>query len=152
MSKKRLDTIVALLFLCSAVFVFVGTRDLPMWGSYAPGPRLFPLMIAVACGLLGSIFLSQALRRSRDDAVDLPDKTGMVRVVSTAVLLFLVPISAPWLGFITASVLFTLLMLLFVLRMKAVPSLVTTALMAGAIYVIFVVWLDIRLPTGLLGI
>jgi hypothetical protein len=63
-----------------------------------------------------------------------------------------VPMLAPLFGLILSLALFVAWLLLVLLRQRPWPSLVTTAITVGAIYAIFVWWLRVPLPTGLLGI
>jgi hypothetical protein len=53
---------------------------------------------------------------------------------------------------VPALALFVGFLLLFVLRQRLGPSLATLVITAGLIYAIFVGWLGVPLPRGILGI
>lgn len=66
--------------------------------------------------------------------------------------LWLILLAAPWLGLVGAIAAFTLFLLLVVLRRRALPSLFATGLTLALVYGVFVLWLGIPMPTGLLGV
>ena len=51
----------------------------------------------------------------------------------------------------SSAALFMAFLLIVVQRRRLLPSLATTAITTGLIYVVFVRWLGVRLPTGLTG-
>jgi hypothetical protein len=57
-----------------------------------------------------------------------------------------------WLGLVVSAFCFVAGTLFFVLRQAVLPSLLTSVVTAGLIYSVFVVWLGLRLPVGVLGI
>jgi hypothetical protein len=63
-----------------------------------------------------------------------------------------VPLASPLLGLVPALALFVAFLLLAVLRQRLWPSLATLAITVGVVYGIFVAWLGVPLPKGVLGI
>jgi hypothetical protein len=61
-------------------------------------------------------------------------------------------IVSPFLGMVPSAALFVFLFLHGLLARPLVSTLFTTAVTTGLIYVVFVWWLNVGLPTGYFGI
>jgi hypothetical protein len=61
-------------------------------------------------------------------------------------------LAVPALGLILSGVALCLFLLLAVERRPLIPSLATTAITVGIVYGVFIAWLGISLPQGVLGI
>jgi hypothetical protein len=84
--------------------------------------------------------------------IEWPDRPARARVALTLGGLIAVPLLAPWLGLLPALSLLVAFLLLVVLRRPLWPSLATLAISIGMVYGIFVGWLNVPLPKGILGI
>jgi hypothetical protein len=142
----------ALVFLALSAAVAAGTWHLPYWSDFAPGPAFATIWTAAAASVLALLLLVQERRAPSEEPGDWPDRPAWMRVVLTAVALCLTLVLAPTLGFPVSVALLTLFVLTVVERRRIVPSLVVTALTAALIHGVFVAWLSVALPKGILGI
>jgi hypothetical protein len=149
---RNVDVVTGIVMLLLSVLIFAATRHLPYWADFAPGSAFGPFWVAIAGGIVSLALLVGALRRQTNPPVEWPDRAGFIRVVLTAIGLWAVVLLAPLLGLILTAVLFMLFLLIVVERRRLVPSVVTTLVTAGLVYGVFVAWLDIAFPKGLLGI
>jgi putative tricarboxylic transport membrane protein len=147
---RRLDIVAALILLGLSALVAFETWDLPYWSTFAPGPAFASLWVAAAGALIGAVLLVQALR-SGDEPADWPDRTGARQVVLGIAALWLLFASLPFLGTVVGGLVFMLLFLLGIARRPLLPSLAASVLTVTLIESVFVLWLDISLPTGVLG-
>ena len=157
-SMRRVDLGVAAGALALAVLVAGSTASLPFWADYAPGPAFVPMGVALAGAVLALLLAADALRRAEASAgedgtvADLPDRDGARRVALTFGCLLLFGLLAVPLGFVGTAGLFMLAVLVPVLRQAILPSLIATGLTVGLIWGVFVAWLGIALPKGVLGL
>lgn len=148
---RIIDVAPAVVMLGLSATVFLGTLELPYWTDFTPGPAFLPRWIAGAGVFLSVILLVQAWRVGGAKP-EWPDKAGAIRVgLTTAGLILCVPL-APYIGFIAVGFLFMFGMMVGILRRKLVPSLLTAAFTGGLLYIVFIWWLKVALPAGLLGI
>lgn len=149
---RIIDVAPASVMLGISAVVWGGTRELPYWADFTPGPAFFPRWIAGAGVLLSVILLFQAWRAGGVAKPEWPDKPGAIRVGLTTVGLILCVPLAPYLGFVATAVVFMVGMMVGILRRRFLPSLLTALGTGGLIYAVFVLWLKVALPAGPLGI
>jgi putative tricarboxylic transport membrane protein len=147
---KRLDYITATVMLAFSAVVVFGTGGLDFWDDFGPSSRFMPLWVAGATALLSLLLILEAGRSTEEAA--LPDRSGARRVALTLACIVGFMAAAPWLGFIAATATFVLVLLLGVERRRVLPSLVTAVATASIVQAIFVTWLAIPLPKGVLGL
>jgi hypothetical protein len=146
------ELIPALFILALSAVMFFGTRHLGYWTETAPGPAFLPTWLATAGALLFALSLAEARREGAHLDHGWPDRFALTRVALTFGGLIATPILAPLLGLLVSAVLFMAFLLLIVLRRPLWPSLATAAVTAGLIQAVFVWWLRVPLPTGLVGL
>lgn len=149
---KTVDIVTALIVIALSSFVMLGTRHLAYWSEFAPGSAFAPFWVGAAGVALGLLLLVATLRREAHEPNGFPDRLGFYRVLGVAAGLWLMVVAVPFVGFIAAGTAFCLVLLLLIERRPLVPSLATTAVAVGIVYGVFVAWLGISLPQGLLGI
>ena len=147
---KKSDVVPALLMLVLSAAIAFDTRSLSFWADTTPGPAFLPVWLAVAGAVLFVLRLVEA-RRSRE-VIAWPDRAALVRIVVIFGALALVPLVSPLVGLVLALALFVAFLLLAVLRQPLWPSLAAVSITIGLVYAIFVGWLDVPLPKGLIGI
>lgn len=134
------------------VLVVVATRDLAFWNGVFPGPRFLPLLLAGTTLVLATALLVTAVRGTGSrEPVDWPDRTGLARIGVFYLAAIGFGVLGSVLGFVTSAVVFLLFAMIVVLRRPILPSLLTTAVTTLIVYVVFIGWLDIRLPLGPFG-
>lgn len=144
--------IVALALFALSAGVLLGTWDLPYWADFAPGSAFAPFWVAMIGIVLAVALFVAALAEDGSEPHNFPDRRGIVRVVTLMAGLWLMVLLIPVIGFLSASVLFCLLLLLGIERRPLVPSLFATAVVMTLVYGVFIAWLGIALPTGPFGI
>ena len=91
---RIVDVAPAVVMLGLSATVFLGTRELPYWTDFTPGPAFLPRWIAGAGVLLSVILLIQAWRAGGRGKPEWPDKAGAIRVgLTTAGLTLCVPLA-----------------------------------------------------------
>lgn len=149
---RRSDVVPALLLLVLSALIVVETRHLEFYGETSPGPAFLPFWLALAGVVLVALRLLEARRAGGATIVEWPERDGMRRIGLIFAGLVAVPLVAPLVGMVPAIALFMGFMLLVVLRQRLAPSLLTVAVTGGLVYLIFVRWLGVALPTGILGL
>jgi hypothetical protein len=149
---RRLDHATAAVMLLLAALVVVGTRELEFWDDFGPGSRFMPLWVAGVTAVLSLMLMTEAKRRAAHDPADWPDRAGLRRVALTFAGIVAFALTAPWLGFVVTTALFVVALLLMVEHRPLLPSLFTGLLVAALVHAIFVSWLNIALPRGILGV
>ena len=145
---RPVEAVPAIFMIALSVAIAFGTADLRHWDGTTPGARFFASWLAGAGLLLGVVMLI-AQRRGTDGegALDLPGRSGALRVGLILAGMIALPLVAPVIGMVPAVALLVAFLLLVVLRRPLVPSLLTTAIVAIGIEAIFVRWLGVPLPT-----
>jgi hypothetical protein len=137
------------MLVLSAAIAF-DTRSLSFWADTTPGPAFLPVWLAVAGVVLFVLRLLEA-RRSHE-VIAWPDRAALVRIAVISGALAMVPLLSPLVGLVLALALFVAFLLLAVLRQPLWPSLATVSITIGLVYAIFVGWLGVPLPKGMIGI
>lgn len=149
---RRMEIATALVMLALAAFVVWATSGLAYWTRNVPGPSFMPFWVSIAGAGLAVILLLAAVFRRTDSPPEFPRGLDLLRVVATYGMLWGVLMATPVIGFLTAAVAFMLLTLLGVFRRPLMPSLGVTVVIGLMVHFLFNVWLNVRLPTGPLGI
>ena len=149
---KTVDIVTALLMIALSAVVMLGTRHLAYWAEFAPGSAFAPFWVGAVGAVLGALLLVTTLRRDQHEPHGFPGRHGFGRVLGVTAALWLMVAAVPLLGFIASGIAFSLFLLLLVEKRPLVPSLTTTAIAVGIVYGVFVAWLGISLPQGMLGI
>lgn len=148
---KLSDVVPALLMLALSAAIAFDTRSLGFWADTTPGPAFLPVWLAIAGVVLVVLRLIEG-RRSPAAGIEWPDRPSVIRVAMILGGLVAVPVLSPLIGLVAALALFVAYLLLAVLRQPLWPSLATLAITVGVVYGIFVGWLGVPLPKGVLGI
>ena len=135
----------------SAVLVF-GTWHLGYWNDTTAGPAFAPTWIAAIGALLAILQLRSARSAGWAGVYDWPDAVGMKRIAATFFGLVAFLVVSPFLGMVPSTALFVVLFLYGLMGRPLASTLFTAAVTTGMIYVIFVWWLNVGLPTGYFGI
>lgn len=149
---KVVDIATVLVVLALSAAIILGTHQLDYWAEFAPGSAFAPFWVGVAGIVLALLLLFATLRRGRHEPHGFPDRRGLLRVVEVAAALWIMLLAVPVLGLLLSGVALCLFLLLAVERRPLVPSLVTTAVTVAIVYGVFIAWLGIALPQGVLGI
>lgn len=124
------------------------------------GPGLLPAVSGALLAVLGMALLLRTRRTpaaepAGDNGVDIHGRTPEARIRQLRIvfgLLLATIVAVNVLGFLIAFGLFVLVVSTWVERRKLLPSLVMTVAACAVIYAVFVVFLRVPLPPGLLGL
>ena len=149
---KMSEVVPPLFMIALSAVIVLGTWHLGYWRDTTAGPAFAPVWVAGAGVLLALLQLRAARSAGWVGEYDWPDAVGMKRVAATFLGLVAFSVASPFLGMVPSAALFMVLFLYGLLGRPLVPTLVTTAVTTGIIYVIFVRWLSVGLPAGYFGI
>lgn len=151
------DVIGGLICIVFFAGVFAAARALPPARTTELGPAFFPTAVAVAGLALGAVIslravhrgrrTAQALSAARDDAPH-PltwQAAGLLALTVTFVL------SVDAVGFVPTSFVFLLASMKLLGERRPLALLLYPAGLTVAVYYLFGVWLNVRLPMGALG-
>ncbi|WP_374427468.1 tripartite tricarboxylate transporter TctB family protein [Tabrizicola sp.] len=143
---RKLDLAPGLFLIALSLGVILGTSGLAVWDSFTPGARFFPLVVGGLGLLLAALLFWQQWRGTDPGQVDRPDRAALVRVGLTIAGLAALALGAPRIGMVPTIAAFSLFILLVVLRQRLLPSVVTTAVIAGGTHLVFARLLAVPLP------
>ena len=148
------ETYTSLFWLIAGVAICISAYDISLGSLTNPGPGLFPFLVGVGLFVLSTANLFINMRKTlqfgdKDEADEIKGKTDVVMVL---VALLTYALTLDYLGFLIGTCLF----LAFLLHMTGSQPwyIVFFGSVVGSlvIYVIFKIWIETPLPTGLLGI
>jgi len=125
--------------------------------EFAPGPGFAPVWlsaIGIALSLLIAFHAFRAARhpeRSTDKRPDALDKAGLLRVGASLAGLVAMMVLASWLGLVPSILVFLLFLTLYVQRLSVVTGIAASVGTVVFVYVVFVLLLDVPIPSGPLG-
>lgn len=139
--------------MCLAVFVAFESLKLKYYTNQGPGPGFFPFWLSLLLGALAIVILLQASRRPEPMPLDFfASRTGYLRMAAVVSALVGTTVLLDPLGF-RLTMLAMYLFLLYAFGQRR-PIVMTLASLAGSfgVYHLFVRWLKVPLPIGILGI
>jgi putative tricarboxylic transport membrane protein len=148
----RSDRYSALFFLALAIFICQQSMGIGVGTLRRPGPGLLSFGAGAAIALLSLAFLIQTVLSKKASAGPVQDKEtgGKVKTISICISLFIFTIAVNWLGFVLSTLFFTLFLFRTVESEPWWRSVIKAVLVTVGNYLLFVVWLGLRLPRGLL--
>lgn len=147
------DLVGGIVFLAVGIVATWSANDLSMGSVKLLGPGALPTLLGIVMVLLAIVLIAQALgaaskQRSDEEA---PESWGRTRVAFVAALIALYIAILPLAGFLVASAI--LMVALYATgtgRLFSLFPFVAGILTSTAAYVLFVMILGVRLPSGLL--
>jgi putative tricarboxylic transport membrane protein len=133
-------------FAVLGVLVGLGAIHLKVGGWHSPGPGFFPLWIGVGMVVLGSL-----LALSRSERTYVHSELRGKKLVWAVFLFMGYALILERLGFLLTTLVFIPLWLRFIEQSSWVEIVVMTVASAATIYAVFVRWLQVPLPAGVLG-
>jgi len=126
--------------------------------EFAPGPGFAPVWLGVIGIILSLIIAGNAWRAARvprdpsADDLDALDRPGLVRVGAALVGLVAMVMVVPWLGLALSIFAFLLFLTLGVQRLPIAMGVGASVATVVFIYLVFVHFLGVPIPSGPLGI
>jgi putative tricarboxylic transport membrane protein len=149
---RRADRIGAAILLALAVaYTATAAGRYTYWTVHGPGSGFFPFWLGLALATLSILLLASAVRRPDPGRAFLPTGHGATRFVVVVLVTALFIALLPLLGMVLGTAVF----LAVLLRMLEGHSWrATVAVAAGAAvanWAVFVLWLKVPFPVGVLG-
>ena len=125
--------------------------------EFAPGPGFAPVWLS-AIGVVLSLLLAfngftaaQRIERSPTEESEPIDQAGLFRVGATLAGLLAMIAITPWLGLVSSIFVLLLFLTLYVQRLSALSAIGASAGTVFFVYLIFVHFLDVPIPSGPMG-
>lgn len=125
--------------------------------EFSPGPGFAPVWlsaIGIAISLLIAFHAFKATRHpepATDEGAEALDKAGLLRVGATLAGLLAMLVIASWLGLVLSILVFLLFLTLYVQRLSVLTGIGASVGTVVFVYVVFVLLLDVPVPSGPLG-
>jgi putative tricarboxylic transport membrane protein len=147
----RADQLSALLWMAGGILVLLQSRELDYMAEYGPGPGFLPFWLGVGVIALGFMLLAKATFRSeKSETTELPTRHATYQLILVCAGIFSLALLADTVGFIICIGLLFFCLLFFVERRGWKFSLVMAIASPLALWLVFELGLDLRLPQGLL--
>ncbi|MGI6030847.1 MAG: tripartite tricarboxylate transporter TctB family protein [Eubacteriales bacterium] len=130
-------------FLFAMVFLYIGLTELGFWGKQGPMPGFFPSIMA---GVMAAISLLALFTFGRNKPAAYC-KENFWPIYAVAAIIA----STYLIGLVASVLLFIVIWLLWVEKAPWKGTLCVTAIMAAIVFGVFVFWLKVRFPLGVLG-
>jgi putative tricarboxylic transport membrane protein len=151
---KLADKISGAILIAFFLFMFYQSTKLDMMYRNSPGAGFFPLWLSVLALLAAAVVVVGAFRRpaSLDRPVQWPKGVGLRRIGLTFVSFLLYAYLLTVLGFILSTTAYVLFMSRMLGSRRWLSSIAVSGLTSLGLYLVFKVWLQTELPTGLLRV
>lgn len=148
---RRADQVSGALLLVFGIGFAVGARQFPYWTPNGPGSGFLPLWLGLTMAVLAAALLVGATRRTDPGGAWLPGGRAFTRlivvVVATALFIWLMP----WLGMTLGTFLFLVALLRFLEGHGWGATLGVAVATTTANWLVFMYWLSVPFPIGVLG-
>ena len=125
--------------------------EMPLGSVQQPGAAVFPIIVGVILmiGSLAAIFEGRSM--ARDDTVELPAGADRIRVLYLVGLMLGYFVALPWLGQLLSSVFFSILLMRILSTLHWARLLIYALAMSLSVYLLFVYFLKVPMPAGILA-
>jgi hypothetical protein len=145
------DRIGGLLLLIFGAGFVLGARQYPYWTPTGPGSGFLPFWLGLAMAVLAGILLTSALRRADHGEDWLPRGRAFVRLVAVIVATTAFVWLLPTLGMTAGTFLFLVGILRFLEGHGWAATFAVALATAVVNWLVFIHWLNVPFPPGLLG-
>ncbi len=151
---READILSGAILAVLGVFVLVQSLQMTFYNENEPGPGFFPVLLAIALIVLGGCLVVTRLRAPRDAADDFEMPTGQQakRSLSLWAALLGAALLVGSLGFLLTMFLLVAVILFVIEGRRGLGSVLTTITVPVLAWLLFGQLLQVRLPTGPLGI
>lgn len=125
--------------------------------EFAPGPGFAPVWISAIGIAIALLIAFNAFRSAHRSVAEAPpdgpalDRGGLARVGAALAALVAMLAIVPWLGFVSSVFIFLLVLTLWVQRLHVLTGVAASAGTVLFVYLIFVRFLEVPIPSGPLG-
>lgn len=145
---RRVYQVASLPFIAMSMFVVLEARRMRYYTEYGPGPGFFPFWLGCLMLLLSAMWLLQVTFKSVEpmESSFVPDRKGVLRLLSALVALVLFTVFVEVVGFRLAMLAFMLFVLMAFGRQNILVTVLISLLVSFGMFYVFQNWLDVRLP------
>ena len=145
---QRICQTTALCFVALSAYVVWESWNIEYYTKLGPGGGFFPLWLGVVMGGLSLVWLAQVSGRkgSPPDVAFLPERVGIVQILSTVAALVAMAGFMDFLGFQLTMFLFLAFVLMVLGRQALWMTLIVALLGSVGVYHLFGRYLDVPLP------
>jgi putative tricarboxylic transport membrane protein len=150
---RNADRITAALLLAFSVAFSAGAvRQYQWWGSGGPGPAFLPFWLGLVMAILAMMMLVRSIKEKNPGAAWLPRGEGLrdLLVVLGATVAFIALLNVT--GMVLGTALYLAGLVWYLGRHRWWVTLAVAAAAAGFNWLVFVRWLRVPMPEGMLGI
>ena len=153
MTRKASDRIITLFWLAAATGICWGSIQFSLGDFHRPGPGFFSFLAGTLLGTLSFIVFLQSFRKQPGEQGKpfWSNRKRGLKMVYVIIALILFTIGLKFLGYILGTFLFIGFLMRGIEPQKWPVVLMSSSLGALISYGIFKCWLDLPLPTGILG-
>jgi putative tricarboxylic transport membrane protein len=148
---RRADQVSGALLLVFGIGFAVGARRYPYWTPNGPGSGFLPLWLGLTMAVLAAALLVGATLRADPGGAWLPGGRAFTRLIvvvaATALFIWLMP----WLGMTLGTFLFLVALLRFLEGHEWGTTLGVAVATATVNWLVFMYWLSVPFPIGVLG-
>jgi putative tricarboxylic transport membrane protein len=149
----RADQLSALLWMGVGTLILRQSRELDYMAEYGPGPGFLPFWLGAGVIALGIALLAKAtFWNEKSEKTELPTRHAATQLILVCAGIFGLALLASTVGFIICIGLLFFCLLFFVERRGWKFSLIMAIASPLALWLVFELGLDLRLPQGLLDL
>ena len=139
------------LFVLAVAYTATAAGRYTYWGPTGPGSGFFPFWLGLVLAVLSALLLASALRRPDPGPGWLPRGHGAARLVVVVLVTAAFIALLPLLGMVLGTALFLAVLLRMLEGHSWRTTLAVAAGAAAANWAVFVLWLKVPFPVGVLG-
>ena len=149
---SRSDRYASLFFLALAAFICQQSMGIGVGTLGQPRPGLLSFGAGAGMGLLALVFLIGTFLKAQagSEPSGEAERGSHTSTVAISLSLFVYTIAVNWLGFVLATLMFVFFLFRIVETESWWRSLLKGILVTAGNYLVFVIWLGINLPKGVL--
>lgn len=152
-TMRRTYQVTGAMLACLAVYVGAESLELRYYTSLGPGPGFFAFWLALILGVLAVTMIAQATLGRPEPAPDdlIADRGGYLRMGAVVLALLATALLLERLGFRLTMFAVYLFLLQALGQQRLLTSVVIALAGSFGVYLVFVRWLGVALPTGAFG-
>lgn len=154
---RRINLGAGICFFAFSLLVMSASWSMEYYSSLGPGPGFFPFWLGLLMAILSTIWLVQiGIGWKRDAGSDaahfLPERAGLVRVLSIIGSLGLMVVFVETIGFQLSMFAFLVFLLVALGRVSTRLTVIVAVLGSFGLNYVFTTWLDVQLPVSSLPV
>lgn len=152
--KLRRDTITGIAGLAGCAFFLVSSQMIKQPAKLLePGPRLLPYVAILLVAMSSIALIIKSVKERAVEEKPYFPKGGVKKITKSFLMLVIYAIAMNWLGFLITTP-FATLAFIYDLKgsskVRLVSAVVISVLVTAALYALFVIGFQIKLPAGIL--